>query len=116
MTSADEESTRRTSLALERTELAWWRTGLAALAVGIGVGRVVPGLENGDPAPFEIAGAAFALYGVALFAYGSLRGRKLTAQLERGEETGLAPSLAAYALGTVGALLGVASAILIVVG
>ena len=42
----DVDATRRTYLASERTELAWWRTGLTALAVALGVGRVVPGLDE----------------------------------------------------------------------
>ena len=40
------DATRRTRLAGERTQLAWWRTGLTALAVGVGVGRVVPELDD----------------------------------------------------------------------
>ena len=75
MPSADEvDATRRTYLASERTELAWWRTGLTALAVALGVGRVVPGLdENATRWPYELAGVFFALYGVAVIAYGSRR-------------------------------------------
>lgn len=68
------DATRRTYLASERTELAWWRTGLTALAVALGVGRVVPGLdENATRWPYELVGVFFALYGVAVIAYGSRR-------------------------------------------
>ena len=40
------DATRRTRLAGERTQLAWWRTGLTSLAVGVGIGRVVPELND----------------------------------------------------------------------
>jgi putative membrane protein len=68
------DASRRTRLAGERTELAWWRTGLTALAVGLAVGRVLPGLD--DSATdwlYDVAGVCFALYGIAVIAYGSLR-------------------------------------------
>src|SRR5262245_48191478 len=65
---------RRTRLASERTLLAWWRTGLAALAVGIGVGRVVPELNDATHHwPYTALGVLFSLYGVALFWIGSRR-------------------------------------------
>ena len=68
------DATRRTRLATERTELAWWRTGLTALAVALGVGRVVPGLDHDSAVwPYELVGVLFALYGVAVIAYGSSR-------------------------------------------
>jgi putative membrane protein len=58
----DVDATRRTYLASERTELAWRRTGLTALAVALGVGRVVPGLDDGSTRwPYEPAGAGVAL-------------------------------------------------------
>ena len=56
------DASRRTYLAGERTQLAWWRTGLAALAVAIGVGRVVPELDNSVTRwPYVIAGLGSAL-------------------------------------------------------
>lgn len=68
------DATRRTRLASERTELAWWRTGLTALAVALAVGRVIPGLDhNSANWPYDIAGICFALYGLAVVGYGSLR-------------------------------------------
>lgn len=80
-----EDASRRTWLALERTQLAWWRTGLTALAVGIGIGRVVPELQESDTQwPFVLVGVAFAVYGIALIVYGSARERYLAADLERG--------------------------------
>jgi len=73
-----EDAPRRTHLAAERTQLAWWRTGLTAIAVGLGVGRVVPDLAGTvNTWPYVITGIGFALYGVALIAYGTARAREL---------------------------------------
>jgi uncharacterized membrane protein YidH (DUF202 family) len=70
------DATRRTLLASERTELAWWRTGLTGLAVALAVGRIVPGLDDSAHRwPYVIAGVCFALYGIAVIAYGSARRR-----------------------------------------
>ena len=69
---------RRTYLANERTQLAWWRTGLTSLAVALGVGRVVPQL-NKTPTkwPYVVVGAGFAIYGVAMIAYGACGARSI---------------------------------------
>ena len=75
-----DHATRRTRLANERTELAWWRTGLTALAVALGVGRVVPELnDTAVRLPYVVAGVGFALWGIAAIAYGSRR----SAEVER---------------------------------
>ena len=72
-------------MAGERTELAWWRTGLAALAVAVGTGRLAPELqESGATWPYVVVGIGFALYGIALFAQGTIRGRQEAGAL--GEE------------------------------
>ncbi len=88
------DATRRTRLASERTELAWWRTGLTALAVALAVGRVVPGLDNSSVRwPYVGAGICFALYGVAVIAYGSRRRTRVERDLAAGrfpEPSGLA--------------------------
>ena len=64
-------------MAGERTELAWWRTGLAALAVAVGIGRLAPELqESGATWPYVLVGIGFAVYGIALFAQGTIRGRE----------------------------------------
>ncbi len=72
-------------MAGERTELAWWRTGLAALAVAVGIGRLAPELqESGATWPYVLVGIGFALYGIALFTQGTIRGREEAGPL--GEE------------------------------
>ena len=76
--SEDRSAVGRTSLAAERTELAWWRTGLTALAVAIGVGRVVPELQDsGSSWPYIALGVGFAAYGIACFVRGSMRSREV---------------------------------------
>jgi putative membrane protein len=98
----------RTSLANERTLLAWWRTGMTALAVALGVGRLLPELATHSTRwPFITIGVAFALYGIALFVYGTARSRERDESLLRG------PDRALLALTVAGVLLGLASAVLI---
>jgi putative membrane protein len=65
---------RRTSLAGERTLLAWWRTGLTAIAVALGVGRLLPELApHATRWPYAVLGVGFALYGIAMFLFGTRR-------------------------------------------
>ena len=79
------DAVRRTRLAAERTELAWWRTALTSIAVAIAVGRVVPELSGtGTEWPYLVVGIGWALYSVALFAYGSIRSRNVEAALDSG--------------------------------
>jgi putative membrane protein len=107
------DATRRTHLANERTQLAWWRTGLAALAVALGVGRVVPELDNSVTRwPYVLAGVGFALWGILALAYGSTQ----RAAVERALEEGKFRQPAAWPLRTltVGAVaLGLLTALLI---
>jgi uncharacterized membrane protein YidH (DUF202 family) len=78
------DAVRRTRLAAERTELAW-RTALTSIAVAIAVGRVVPELSGtGTEWPYLVVGIGWALYSVALFAYGSIRSRNVEAALASG--------------------------------
>jgi putative membrane protein len=109
------DATRRTQLATERTELAWWRTGLTALAVALGVGRVVPGLDDSSTRwPYVVAGVCFALYGVAVVAYGSLR----RSSVERALSEGRFPqhsSAVHTALALAGIALGLLTAVLIAI-
>jgi putative membrane protein len=110
-----EDAPRRTHLAAERTQLAWWRTGLTAIAVGLGVGRVVPDLAGTEEVwPYVAAGIGFALYGVALFAYGTLRTRELERKLGGLHEIDASDRML-VALTVVGVLLGLASVALIAV-
>ncbi len=89
---ADVDASRRTSLASERTQLAWWRTGLTALAVGLGVGRLIPELAKTHTKwPYVVVGVGFALYGVAMIAYGTVRTRTVDAAL-RGASTPTRPT------------------------
>jgi uncharacterized membrane protein YidH (DUF202 family) len=101
----DQKAARRnTLLAGERTELAWWRTGLAALAVAVGIGRLAPELQkSGSTWPYVVIGVGFALYGIALFTQGTMRGRQEADAL--GEEKH-AMDWRAAALAATGPLLG----------
>jgi len=83
------DASRRTYLAEERTLLAWWRSGMAAFAVAIGVGRLLPALlDDAGKGPFVALGVAYALLGLALVMFGSLRERAQARALARG---GFAP-------------------------
>lgn len=113
---ADEEAEvdRRTGLAGERTLLAWWRTGFTAIAVALGVGRVVPALApDATRWPYAVLGIGFAFYGIAMIAYGTRR------IMELDSEIGIAPvdrraARTMWALAGIGVVLGVATAVLIV--
>jgi putative membrane protein len=83
------DASRRTYLAEERTLLAWWRSGLAAFAVSVGVGRLLPALLDEDgQGPFVVLGVAYALLGLGLVLFGSLRERMQAKVLAEG---GFAP-------------------------
>jgi putative membrane protein len=107
------EGTRRTRLASERTQLAWWRTGLTALAVALGVGRVLPELDRASAGwPYVVLGTVFALYGTAMIAYGSVRARDVDHAVDKGTFADRSSSVAAV-LSATGALLGLSTALLI---
>jgi putative membrane protein len=109
-----DDATRRTHLASERTQLAWWRTGLAAIAVALAVGRVVPALDDSTVDwPYTLLGVAFAFYGIALIWYGNLRGRAVGRAVAEGAFASPSETVSA-ALGVAGALLGVATAVVVV--
>lgn len=106
----------RTTLSGERTLLAWWRTGLAALAVGVGVGRIGPELRSGGDAwPYVALGVVFTVYAVALFVYGSTRGRRVEAAAMRGELSGSNSTFIAV-MTAAGILLGFGTALLVIFG
>jgi putative membrane protein len=107
------DATRRTRLASERTELAWWRTGLTALAVALGVGRVVPELsDSASHWPYVAVGVCFALYGVAILAYGSRRRQVVERALSEGRFPD-PPRLAHGVLAASGVILGLLTMVLI---
>jgi putative membrane protein len=108
------DATRRTRLAGERTQLAWWRTGLTAIAVALAVGRVIPDLGGGVRWPYTLVGAGFALYGVALIVYGTVRVREVEAALSRGEYSSPSDRFLG-AITVAGAVLGVATLVLILI-
>lgn len=106
---------RRTSLAGERTLLAWWRTGFTAIAVALAVGRVVPELTpHSTRWPYVLIGIGFALYGIALIAFGTRRIGALNAEIGVAPQD--RPALRSMAvLAVVGALLGIGTIVLIIV-
>jgi putative membrane protein len=109
------DATRRTRLATERTELAWWRTGLTALAVALAVGRVVPGIGTVSARwPYVTVGICFAVYGIAVIAYGTARSRAVERDLEEGRFP-KPPHLVHGTIALGGVVLGVLTAILIAV-
>jgi putative membrane protein len=108
------DATRRTRLATERTELAWWRTGLTALAVALAVGRVVPGIGTVSTRwPYVAVGVCFAVYGIAVIAYGTARSRAVERDLAEGRFP-KPPRLVHGAIAAGGVVLGLLTAILIV--
>ncbi len=112
----DEDASRRTRLAAERTMLAWWRTALAALAVGIGVGRIVPELSGAETEwPYAALGFLFALYGIALFAFGSRRFGPVERAVGAGTYRELGGRATAILAGA-GVVLGLALSLLVLVG
>lgn len=116
MERAEVDPTRRTRLAAERTLLAWWRTGLGALAVGVGVGRIVPELSGATTEwPYALLGFLFSLYGIALFAYGSRRFETVERALDKGSYRELSGG-SVNVLAAVGLVLGLAMALLVLIG
>jgi putative membrane protein len=111
----DPGATSRTYLAAERTQLAWWRTGLTAIAVALAVGRVVPELSDSSLQwPYTLVGCAFALYGIALIAYGTLRARAIGRAIAA-QSFATAPDRVLGAMTTAGVLLGLATLVLVAV-
>jgi putative membrane protein len=108
------DATRRTRLANERTYLAWWRTGLTTLAVSVGAGRLVPELSGGPKWPFELIGVAFAVSGLSFMGYGYIRHKAVDEALVRGEYRGF-PNRAAVAFALMGALLALATILVVLI-
>jgi inner membrane protein YidH len=105
---------RRTSLANERTQLAWWRTGLTSLAVALAVGRLVPEIGQGHTQwPYTVVGVLFAVYGIALIGFGSVRARAVDQAAARNEHAPT-PFATLSALGAVGMALGLLIVLLVI--
>ncbi len=111
----DGGATRRTYLAAERTQLAWWRTGLTAIAVSLAIGRVVPELsDNAIQWPYTVVGCAFAVYGIALIAYGTVRARSIDRAIEARSYASSADRVLGW-LTVWGVVLGIATLILVAI-
>lgn len=111
----DEGAGTRTRLASERTQLAWWRTGLTAIAVALGVGRVVPELANSATRwPYMLIGLGFAIYGIALMAFGTSRAMELQRSIDSAQSSRRVDR-ALVVLTVTGMLLGLATGALIAV-
>lgn len=106
-------SDRQTIMASERTQLAWWRTGLTAIAVALAVGRFLPDLAgSGSRWAYMVIGMGFALYGIAMIAYGTNRARAVEEAFE-GSTRSRTRDPVRHLLAGAGVLLGLATAILI---
>jgi len=99
----------RDHLANERTFLAWLRTGAGVMALGVGIARFVE--DDGRYA--LLAGLILVAVGGAGLAYGTVRYRQVSAQIEAGEaETGLRPSSATATAAVLGLAILAAFALL----
>jgi putative membrane protein len=108
------DASRRTYLAEERTLLAWWRSGLAALAVALAVGRLLPALVESDSnAPFVGLGVAYALLGLGMVVFGSVRERTVAKALAEGRFAPL-PIGVVFGLTAYLAVLAIATIVLVV--
>jgi putative membrane protein len=109
-----EDALRRTRLANERTYLAWLRSALTALAVAIGAGKIVPGVTDVAPWPFEALGAGFAVLALVFVLGGVRRFLQVEAAIEGG---GYAPLKGrdAVLVGMVATVLAVATLALVFV-
>jgi putative membrane protein len=106
------DSDRQTIMASERTQLAWWRTGLTAIAVALAVGRFLPDLAgSGSRWAYTAIGMGFALYGIAMIAYGTGRARAVDEALAGSTRPTRDP--VRLFLAAAGIVLGLATAILI---
>ena len=95
-----ESSTVRDHLANERTQLAWLRTSANVIVVGLAVARFADGGEVSTSSLF--AGGLLILVGAVGVVYGTMRFRRSSAAITRGDAEGisssLGPSVAAFVL------------------
>jgi putative membrane protein len=109
------DASRRTLLASERTVLAWLRTGLTVMAVAVGIGKIAPDLGSAANAEAWAAlGALYAVFGVGVIVYGLWRGRRVEAAIREGRYVPLDDRVM-WTLGISASLLGVATAVLILI-
>jgi putative membrane protein len=109
------DATRRTLLAAERTLLAWLRTGLTVFAVAVGIGKIAPDLGNdANATAWAIVGALYAVLGVGIVVYGFWRGRVVDEAVRAGRYVSLQDSVM-WAIGGASVVLGIATAVLIVI-
>jgi hypothetical protein len=88
---------------------------LTALAVAFAVGRIVPELEGKVTRwPYLVGGIGFAVYGVAVMLYGSVRNRAVTRALSEGRFPEQ-PRIAHAAIAGGGVALGVLTVVLIAI-
>jgi hypothetical protein len=89
---------------------------MTVFALSLAVGRVIPELaETSRRWPYLAAGVIFALYGIALIGYGSLRRRAVDRALDEGRfPSGLGASQSILVGG--GVLLGVLTVLLVLLG
>ena len=95
-----ESSSVRDHLANERTQLAWLRTSANVIVVGLAVARFADG--GGVSTSSLIAGGLLILVGAVGVVYGTMRFRRSSAAITRGDAAGisssLGPSVAAFVL------------------
>ncbi|MFZ4755912.1 MAG: YidH family protein [Miltoncostaeaceae bacterium] len=109
------DALRRTRLAGERTYLAWWRTSLAAVAVALTVGRLLPVLTDASTMwPYTVTGVAWAVLAAVIAAYAFRRQQSITRSVDHGGFAD-ASTLVTGFMSVAGALLALASLVLIIV-
>jgi putative membrane protein len=111
----DRDASRRTRLANERTFLAWWRSGITALGVSVAVGRIVPEIGHHTRWPYAVLGSLYAVFGIAMVAYGSVRQREVEKGIERGVHI-TTDRRALSAFTAMGVVIGVGTLALVVAG
>jgi putative membrane protein len=109
----------RTSLASERSLLAWFRTAFGAYALSLGFGRLLPSLGKTNPTlgnVYVVIGACFALLGAGFAVDGFQRYRRFIHILDMPSTPHQRSEMGRLTVaGVVIAVLGVATALMIVI-